>query len=46
VVDVRTLLGAAEVEADDDAVGADVVALWSDTGEAVGGGRNYEDADW
>lgn len=48
VADIRSLLGAAETEteAEDDGVGADVVALWNDREEAVGGGRNYEDVDW
>jgi CRISPR-associated protein Cas1 len=46
VGDVRTLLGAVEFESDD-GVSADVVALWNETGEAVGGGRNYDgDVDW
>lgn len=45
VGDIRTLLGDTTVE-DDDAVGADVVALWNDADEAVAGGVNYDDVGW
>lgn len=45
VGDIRALLGDDTAE-DDDAVGADVVALWDDVDEAVAGGVNYDDIGW
>lgn len=45
VNDVRTLLGG-EPLADEDAVGADVVALWDEGDDEVAGGVNYEDLGW
>lgn len=45
VSDVRSLLGV-DPAVDDECVGADVVALWNDGGEAVAGGVNYDDLGW
>lgn len=45
VADIRALLGSGEL-ADEDGVGANVVALWDAGVGAVVGGRNYEDVDW
>jgi len=45
VSDVRALLDSDDV-ADDDGLGADVVALWDGDRGVVVGGHNYEDPDW
>lgn len=45
VFDVRSLLGGGDA-ADEDSLGADVLALWDDRQGTVAGGTNYQDVDW
>lgn len=45
VADIRSLLRC-ETVAEDDDLGADVVALWNDGSGALEGGRNYAEVDW